>query len=235
MHLLLAKNDLSGLAFSRGARAFGICRVDDLRGQFHSEITEISKKLNTAISIGVPLSEPILKTLFDRPNMIYKAHYRQVNAVLDDIAFAIASEIERHGRRALPIPASMVLKRFPMIGHLSNREIAFKAGLGWWGRNNLLVNKDYGSQIRLVTVLTDMELEPNEPSTEDCGECFACLDACPAGAIAEEKKDFNLKACSEQVQKFARENDYGIYICGLCLKPCRGKIQNLITNDYGTN
>ncbi len=214
---------LRQMADSKGARLFGVCRIDELREQFHYEIKKISEKLNTAISIGVPLAGPVLQTLVDRPNMIYKAHYRQANAVLDDTAFLLASEIVRLGHRALPIPASMVLKRNPMTAHLSHRDIAYRAGLGWWGNNNLLVSAKYGSQVRLVTILTDLELEPDNISSENCGDCRACLKACPAQAISMRKEDFNLAACSEQVHKFARENDYGMYICGLCLKPCRGK------------
>jgi epoxyqueuosine reductase QueG len=218
------KTKLRQMAFSKGAGVFGVCRIDDLRETFHPEIKKISEKLKTAISIGVPLASPVLRTLVDRPNMIYKAHYRQVNAILDDTSFAIASEIERNGQKAMPLPASMVLKRFPMVGHLSHRVIAHEAGLGWWGRNNLLVSKDYGSQVRLVTILTNAQFETDMPIEEDCGDCFACLSACPVNAISENKEEFNLKACSEQVQKFAQENNYGMYICGLCLKPCRGKI-----------
>jgi epoxyqueuosine reductase QueG len=218
------KSHLRQIAFDKGARLFGVCRIDDLRDGFHFEIKKLSEKLNHAISVSIPLAGPVLKTLIDRPNMIYKAHYRQINAALDDIAFAIASEIESTGKSALPIPASMVLKRRPMIGHLSHREIAYKAGLGWRGRNNLLVNREYGSQIRLVTILTDMELEIDSPSDETCGDCVACLDACPANAISERVEEFNLKSCSEQVERFAKENNFGHYICGLCVKPCRGKI-----------
>ena len=217
------KELLSNTACDRSARLFGVCRVDELRQSFHAEIKIISEKLNTAISIGVPLEGAVLETLIDRPNQIYKAHYRQVNAILDDTAFAVASELGKLGYHALPIPASMVLKRYPMAAHLSHREIAFKAGLGWWGRNNLLVTPQYGSQIRLVTVLTDMELEPNTFIEDDCGDCYNCMGACPAGAIADTKEGFILKARSDKLQEFSRTNDYGAYICGLCLKACPGK------------
>jgi epoxyqueuosine reductase len=214
---------LQNTANGKGARLLGVCRVDQLRETFHAEIKTISEKLNRAISIGVPLAGAVLDTLIDRPNQIYKAHYRQVNAILDDTAFAIASEIRDMGYQSLPIPASMVLKRYPMIAHLSHREIAFKAGLGWWGRNNLLVTSQFGSQIRLVTILTDLELEPDTPLREDCGDCYNCMGACPVGAIADTKEGFNLQACSDKLQEFSRTNDYGTYICGLCLKACPGK------------
>ncbi|SYZ72562.1 4Fe-4S ferredoxin iron-sulfur binding domain protein [Candidatus Zixiibacteriota bacterium] len=220
----VTKTAIQNLAVQNGAALCGICRIDDeLRQDFHFEIRKISEKMTHAISIGVALSKSVMDTLVDRPNMLYKAHYRQVNATLDDIALAVSKEIESAGHRALPLPASMVLKRRPMIAHLSHREIAYRAGLGWRGRNNLLVSKKYGSMVRLVTVLTDFETDPDEISKDDCGECRACLKACPAGAIFEDEERFNLEACSAQVHKFARENNYGLLICGLCLKVCRGK------------
>jgi epoxyqueuosine reductase QueG len=221
--MLTEKSRLQQIVLSGDAALFGVCRVDELRESFHAEIKRISEKLNTAISIGVPLTGAVLETLIDRPNQIYKAHYRQVNAILDDTASAIASEIGRMGYQALPIPASMVLKRYPMTAHLSHREIAFKAGLGWWGRNNLLVTPQFGSQIRLVTVLTDMEFEPNTFIEDDCGDCYNCMGVCPAGAIADTKEGFVLQACSDRLQEFSRTNDFGAYICGLCLKACPGK------------
>jgi len=222
MNLNTVKADLTRRALAMGAAKLGICRIDELRDSFHFEIKQAAKRLNTAISIGVPLAAGLMDTLIDRPNMVYKAHYQQVNHVLNDLAFMVASEINRLGADAIPIPASQMLKWKPMRAHLSHREIAYKAGLGWWGRNNLLVTEQYGSQIRLVTILTELDLEPDLPTEQDCGECYACLNACPAGAITEDCTKFNLTACAAQVNEFAHMNHIGQHICGLCLKACPG-------------
>lgn len=217
------RENMRRLVHLAGGELFGVCRVGKLRQTFHPEIRQISEKLNTAVSIGVPVLPAVLETIVDHPNVIYKAHYRQINHVLNDIAFMVSTEINRLGRQALPIPASQMISWKPMRAHLSHREIAWKAGLGWWGRNNLLVNETYGAQVRLVTVLTDLELPDDQPATGDCGDCYACLENCPAGAIAEDRRDFNLAACFEKVSEFARPERIGSYICGLCLAPCRGK------------
>jgi epoxyqueuosine reductase len=224
MMLSNAKEKLRQIADSMGGLAFGVCLIDELRESFHVEIRDVSKKLNTAISIGVPVSPAVLDTLIDRPNMIYKDHYQQINHTLDDIAFQISSRINATGCNSIPIPASRLLKWKPMLAHLSHREIAYKAGLGWWGRNNLLVTKEYGAQIRLVTVLTDMELEPDKPTQLDCGDCYDCLDACPVGAVARNREEFDLETCYKKVAEFARPSNIGTHICGLCLRPCRGKM-----------
>lgn len=223
MQLQNLKERLRRIVHSGGGALFGVSRIDELRAGFHGEIKETSENLTTGISIGVPVSNGVLETLVDRPNMLYKAHYQQINHILNDIAFQVSSEINRAGCSSAPIPASRILKWKPMQAHLSHREIAYKAGLGWWGRNNLLVNENYGSQVRLVTVLTDLELEADRPTEQDCGDCYACIDACPAGAISVDRKEFNLKACFEKVSEFARPDNIGNHICGLCLAPCFGK------------
>jgi len=216
------KGKLRELALLIGASLFGVCRIDDIRDNLHAEIKACSEQMNTAISIGVALSTGVMETIDNRPNMLYKAHYQQVNHTLNDIAMTVASEINSNGGESIPIPASQIITWKPMRAHLSHREIAGKAGLGWRGRNNLLVTEKYGSQIRLVTVLTDLELEPDNCTMQDCAECYACLDACPVGAISKNVEDFNLESCYDQVQRFSKQDNYGHLICGLCLKACPG-------------
>lgn len=219
----IIKADFNALADSMGGKLFGVCRIDELRHGFHAEIREISKELNTAISIGIPLSGSVMATLIDHPNVLYKTHYRQVNHTLNDIAFQLSSKINNLGFNAVPIPASQMITWKPMRAHLSHREVAYRSGLGWRGRNNLLVNKKYGSRVRLVTVLTDLQLPVDSPTDEDCADCYTCLDVCPAGAISDDVEDFNLDACFKQVSKFARPERIGSYICGLCLQACYGE------------
>lgn len=65
------------------------------------------------------------------------------------------------------------------------RAWAAKSGLGWIGKNSLLLNKEMGSFFFLAEIILDLELNPDGPVKDHCGTCTACMDACPTDAIPE--------------------------------------------------
>jgi epoxyqueuosine reductase len=223
MDIMQAKEMLRQKAFSYGASAFGVAEVGNLVEKIHPEIRTQARAMPFAISIGLEIQRAVMETIVDRPNEIYKAHYKAANARLDDITFRLAQAISEMGGRAIPIPASKVIHRYPMIGHISHREFAYRAGLGWRGKNNLLIHPRFGGRIRLATLLTDLELPTDQIIEADCGRCRACAKLCPAGAIGDSPEDFDLEKCRDQVIFFSRDRNFGHLICGLCLNCCPGK------------
>jgi epoxyqueuosine reductase len=66
-----------------------------------------------------------------------------------------------------------------------DREAAARSGVGFYGKNTLLITRRHGSWVVLGTLVTDVELEPTPPLDLDCGDCRLCIDACPTGALDE--------------------------------------------------
>jgi epoxyqueuosine reductase len=206
-----------------GGSLFGVA---DLRSMKKEEILlppSLMDRLFYGISIGVHLSDAILEEIENQPTPLYFHHYQSVNILLDTLGLMITSAIQGLGYQAMPIPASQLVDWKTQRGHLSHKQVARAAGLGWIGRNNLLVNEKFGSRIRLVTLLTDLPLTVDSPSAKDCGSCRACIEVCPAGAIKERPEDFEHLRCYEQLKIFSKTLHFSHHICGVCVKACRGK------------
>ena len=208
--------------FSRdiGIELFGVADILPIRGEFLLH-EDLKNSLHRGIAIGKRVLDTVLADIDDRPTALYLHHYRQLNFFLDRSAFLLAVFIRDRGFRALPIAASQIIDWENQRAHLSHKKVGRLAGLGWIGRNNLLVHPEFGCQFRLATVLTDMPLEPDQPLDRDCGGCFNCLAGCPAAAIRPNPKDFDHFACFEKLKEFRRLGIVGQFICGVCVKACR--------------
>lgn len=213
---------LKKLSFSKGAALFGV--ADITQAKAHFEIAEdIKKKINKAVCLGVGLSSLVLCEIQEEPTKLYFHHYRTANMFLDQMTFAISQWIQNQGFLAMPIAASQIIDWDHQKAHLSHKKIGYLAGLGWIGRNNLLVSKKFGAQFRLATVLTNMKVKADKPLAENCGICFSCGKACPVGAIQKDPQDFKHQVCFEKLKSFQRQNIVGQFICGICVKACRGR------------
>ena len=71
--------------------------------------------------------------------------------------------------------------------HVQERVYARHAGIGWIGKNTCVINPELGSWIFLAGVATSLELAADDPGLDQCGACTICIDACPTGAIVEER------------------------------------------------
>lgn len=212
---------LEKFALDQRISLFGAADIETAREEFLLDL-RTRERFDFALSLGRRLLDPVIEDIKDRPTPLYFHHYRQLNFFLDRAAFLVSSLIQEKGFQALPIPASQTIDWKNQRGHLSHKKIGCLAGLGWIGRNNLLVNHELGSRFRLVTVLTDMPLEADKPLERDCGECQKCIPACPVEAIKERREDFDHRRCFEKLSEFHKLPNIGQHICGICVKACSG-------------
>ncbi len=102
---------------------------------------------------------------------------RDYHDVLRELARGLVERIERlAGRR---VAARIFVDSSP----LAERAVAQQAGLGWFGKNTMLLLPGAGSWAFLCEVILDLELEPDVPVRKSCGACTRCLDRCPTGAL----------------------------------------------------
>ncbi len=76
-----------------------------------------------------------------------------------------------------------VATKYYSNGPLAEKPMAERAGIGWYGKHGIIMNREHGSWIVLGELITDVELEPDNPVQEHCGSCRICIESCPTGAI----------------------------------------------------
>jgi epoxyqueuosine reductase len=190
-----------------GATVVGIA---DLRGFLSGEISHLGR----AVSIGVDrkLNEETLRLLI-------KLQKRAVRF------------LKARGHRTLAVPPDSDRKKDTFISKLyslfNHKMAATSAGLGWVGKNGLLINPEHGPRLSLATVLTDAPLRPDQPIEHClCGECMLCIKHCPSQAItgAEWSRSspfvelVRLGDC--RGHKTKKRQIEGKPNCGLCINIC---------------
>jgi epoxyqueuosine reductase QueG len=106
---------------------------------------------------------------------------------IDQKALGLCLFLEDQGVQAVPVFACTPMEmpgKLDLRGYVSQIDLAARSGLGWIGKNGLLISPQHGTRIGIGTVLTDVELEHDRPLEQGCPEdCFLCVEACPAAAI----------------------------------------------------
>jgi len=112
---------------------------------------------------------------------------------------------------------------------LLERDLAKKAGLGWTGKNTLLINKKKGSYFFLAEIVLDLELEYDNITEDHCGTCTKCIDACPTDAINEKGYILDARKCisyltielkEEIPTEFEDKMDNWMFGCDICQQVC---------------
>lgn len=107
------------------------------------------------------------------------------------------------------------------------RQWAARSGLGWIGKNTLLINKDRGSYFFISELVIDLDLEYDHPIKDYCGTCTRCMDACPTGALSPYQMDasrcisYLTIELKEQIpEEFKGKTSDWIFGCDICQEVC---------------
>jgi epoxyqueuosine reductase len=224
--------EIIDLTRSSGAQFCGVADLSSAHDAIAAQGGALVADYPFAVSIGIALSHAIVDALPGRAEktvtMSYQHHYNVVNQRLDLIASHVASVLQEHGHRAFPVPAAGRLPDDDRIcGIFSHKLAARLAGLGWIGRNCLLITPQAGPRVRWASVLTDAPLTPTgEALNERCEGCTACVDICPVKAFTGqpfrlgESRDvrFDAGKCDRYFESM--RNKSAVAVCGLCVHAC---------------
>lgn len=133
-----------------------------------------------------------------RPRIARYARGRDYHDVVGDRLELLAAHLKTLGARHTRV--------YVDTGPVPERELARRAGLGWIGKNTMLIRPGVGSWFFIGVVLTDLDLPDDAGFEPDhCGTCTRCLDACPTGAFVSERVLDATKCLSYQTIEWKRE------------------------------
>lgn len=146
---------------------------------------------------------------------VYAREYHKLNRLLNNISKDIT---DLSGGILIPatvegIDVKNVKEYFGMT--VSHRVIAENAGLGWRGKNELIVNEKFSCALRFASVMTSLPLVHGDRVKASCGECQACLDACSFLKNKDRFEDYR-ENCRRYISHLGLEGE----VCGKCVKAC---------------
>ena len=184
-----------------------------------------------AVSVAIPVPADIVQTLKTAPNKAYYNAYNEMNDRLNRIVTDGAKYLIDEGYHAVAMTTDAVqIDRDKWISNFPHKTAATRAGLGWIGKNCLLVTQQYGSAVRLSSILTDAPLDTADAVTKTrCGSCTLCVKNCPAEALSgtswesgmARSKLFDEQKCyQKQVQIMTEQTGIKTDLCGKCFAVC---------------
>jgi epoxyqueuosine reductase len=141
-------------------------------------------------------------------------------------------------------PKPFVARAYADTGPIAERVFAKYAGIGWLGKNTLLLNKSYGSWLFLGVIFTTLVVEPSlepgeSPPSDLCGSCRKCLDACPTDALVEPHV-LDARRCISYLtieyrgsirEEFREAIGKNVYGCDICQDVCPYNRQAPVTSS----
>ena len=210
-------------------------KLREITGEHFEDLYESG----SIICIGVSYQDPFIDHISVMKNgevdyalwNRYSREYDRINQVLNRMAPAIASRF-----RGISLKATIggnvgnvghVWEYWPMV--VSHRVVAENAGLGWRGKNQLIIHERFSCAIRFASIITNVPLLHGKRMESMCGDCTACEDICGFIRHRDILPDYR-ENCHRYI-KFLMSKGIENDICGKCIKACYqdSKFRNLFS------
>ena len=152
------------------------------RAHFSSDVRNLHPTATSIISFGLAYwSGPVEKPDdgVQRGRISRYAWGRDYHRVLKRRIKSLHADLEQHLGQTLDVRILVDTAR------IVERAVAARAGLGWFGKHANLIVPGNGSWVMLGEMITELDLQPDEPLTKNCGSCTICIDNCPTNAIVD--------------------------------------------------
>lgn len=216
-------NELKRYLKSIGASLVGFADLTEVNSL-------ITNSMQYGIAIAVKMQGETIERINDGPTEEYFNEYKRINKSLDEIVISCVKYIEDRGYKAIGQTSTYVTSDDDLTTLLPHKTVATRAGLGWIGKSALLITPEYGSAIRLSSIITDMPLKADIPINESrCGSCNKCASACPVGAIKNTLWNVKVKRdeliepykCRQKARELLKQKiGVEMSICGKCIEVC---------------
>lgn len=166
---------------------------------------------------------------FPEEDMVRKDSYKIARyAYGKDYHFVIKDKLKDFMAKITEQIGEVQGRAFVDSAPVHERAWAAKSGLGWVGKNSLLLNREQGSFFFLAELIIDLDLEPDGPVKDHCGTCTACMDACPTDAIPEPYvvdgsrciSYLTIELKDEIPEEFHDKMEDWIFGCDICQEVC---------------
>ncbi len=149
----------------------------------------------------------------------------------------IKKKLKNIGRDLKEFVPGLKTKYYVDDGPVMEKRRAVKSGIGWQGKNTIVINPEYGSFFFIGDILVNIELEPDKPIEDLCGKCNLCLKSCPTGALYDDYKlDANLCIAyhtienEKEIPAHINLNNW-LFGCDICQDVCPYNKKKFFTED----
>ena len=198
------------------------------RADWRADPRKLWPDVRSIVMLGMnygPEANPLSATPKSAGNISVYARHRDYHDVIKGKLKQLAAFLLAQAKKAA---AGGDVKVFVDTAPVMEKPLAAASGLGWQGKHTNLVSRDFGSWLFLGSIFTTLELPPDPAESDHCGQCRACLDACPTGALDAPYR-IDARACISYLTieakgqiplSFREKIGNRIYGCDDCLAVC---------------